>query len=364
MKSAVVFDLSPTAVRACLLDVAEGQCRFLAAGEYPLLQFGSESVAEDALGALAEVERLTGRGMTLRASPLTPEGGDGTGADVLAAVCSPAGRLRVAVVGADAALAYDAAARAVQTAGHDLVHTMVLGDEAIRVPGALHDSLRRLGRQEPDVILFATRDDRRLDKPLAQLGAALRALEALESPPSILFSGQAGAREALDQGLKGALVLKVLPELRPEQSSENLEPCKLALAALQVERWCATLPDFARFAGWLGYRPVDRDLALRNVVRYLSTSAVAAIRVLDCAVDGLGLWSGGPTLAGYHKAALGDRALEEWLPEELPTDDVAVVTANRHLRPRTVPADARERLFWGAEVRAGAQQASEDRREP
>ena len=367
MKSALVFELAPTAIRAYLFDEVEGRCRFVARGECPLLAYPGDSVAEDALAALAEVERITGRGLVLRSAPLTPEEPDGTGVDVLVALCAPTGGLRVAVLAGDEMLATDAAARAVQTGGHEVAFRLSMDDEALRSSGALHDAVRRLWRTSPDVLLVASRADTRREKALTQLGAALGAVELpAEQAPVVIFAGQTSVREAFDRGLKGRLPVRMVAELRPDQGSENLEACKMALNLLHAERWCAGLPDFARLHSWLNSRPLHRDVALTNVVRYLAAASLAPLWVLDCDHDRLGLWVGGPGVLGSYRAPEGRDGPDclAWLPEDCPTEGLAVARANRQLRPSSAPATMAEMLWRGADFRSACRQVMEDPRLP
>lgn len=367
MKSAVVLDLSPTAVRAYLFDAVEGRCRFVAMGESPLLSYPSDSVAEDALAAVSELERVTGRGLVLRSMPLTPEAPDGSGVDLIAAVCSPAGGLRVAVLTGDELLSSDAAARAVQAGGHELAFSLCLADEALRLPGALHEAVRQLWRRAPEVLLVAASSEARYEKQLTRLGAALGATEVpSDQAPLVLFAGQTSTREAFDRGLKARLPVRMVAELRPEQGTENLEPCKMALSLLHAERWCAGLPDFNRLRSWLASNPLHRDVAVTSIVRYIAATSLAPVWVVDCDPDQPSLWVGAPGTLGSHRATggLGDADCRSWLPENCSSDGLTAARTNRRLRPQSAPSTVEELLWRGAELRFACRQVLEDPRLP
>ncbi|MHB1131865.1 MAG: glutamate mutase L [Chloroflexota bacterium] len=366
-KSAVVFDLAPGRLRAHLFDECEGAFRFLARGESSLLGIASESVAEGALAALADLELITGRTLVLRSSPLTPCGPDGSGVDALLATCAPPGRLQVAIIGTDAGLAKEAAARAVETAGHLVAYATSLDDDKSCSATGLYEIVRRVWSAEPDVVLIAARPDPRTDKLLVQLGAALgtSSLEG-ESTPLLLISGSAGARESLDQGLKGRLLARPVAELLPGPNQENLEPCKAALATWHAGKWCECLPDMQRLESWLAARPVARDVASVLALRFLAATFVAPAWLLDCGAQDVYVGTAGADGAAYCRllrSAGADDCLP-WLPAEAPTAGMPEALLHHHWRPGTVAGSPGEALWRQSLIRAVCQSLYADPRQP
>ncbi|MHB1005238.1 MAG: glutamate mutase L [Chloroflexota bacterium] len=369
MQSALVFAIDPDVTSVYHFDVVEGRYRFLARGEVPGICQGSGSLTDLAAAAAEEIEKVTGRSLFLRGHPAVPETPDGSGVDLILAVCRPAGQLRVAVVGGERDLLYDSAVRAVESAGHLACFTLSTDKRDVRTTDGLYDLVRKLWRSEPDVVLVAADAQGRGDEGLAVVAKALGAPSALAAAitPAILFAGSEMQEAAFRQAFGAGAETERVPPLRPAPEEENLQEARAILARMHAERWLGELPDAKRFMSWLSVRPVHSDLALGRITRFLSGVEGGGVLAVDFDRRSIGLFlAAPPTYAAvrYRVENLDLAKAERWLKHDVDGATLARVTAALSLRPAALPGSEAEVVCEGALFRAACREIFEDPRLP
>ena len=369
MESSLVFVLTPAVMSAYLFDWVAGSYRFVARGQVPSLTSPEATVVDDARAAMTEVERLTGRSLTLHGEPVVPATVDGCGVDVMAAVCAPGGVLRVAVVAGTEDLAVDSAPRAVCGAGHEVVYTLALDGHEAASPEGLFEAVRQLRLTRPDVVLVAAQGEGVGAERLPTFATALGAPEVQvgTEAPALLFAGEDSQLAVLVQGVGDRFPLQTAQRLRPAPGEESLEPVKAALYALHAERWCAQLPGFERFAAWLKRRPVPLDIALSRMFRFLAAAANGPVWGIDFDRAGPGLFLATPSSLSAFRMRLSFIPMSQsaaWLPSDPGDGAFAQAIVNLLMRPAALPATADEALYEGALLRAQCRLALDDPRRP
>ncbi|MHB1415788.1 MAG: glutamate mutase L [Chloroflexota bacterium] len=369
MESALVFSLSPAVTSAYLFDKVEGRFRFVAKGSVPCLTWPDSTVVGDAAAAAGEIERLTGRSLFVVGEPVVPEGADGNGVDAIAAVCSPGNPLRVATVATTPELVRDSCMRAVETGGHTDVFSMLLNRNEPQGDGALYNAVRNLRAEQPDVVLVAGDGDGGSEARLVALATALASVEAVPGlpAPEIIYAGDSVQLSSFRQALAGRYRIHHAPRLRPSSDRERLEPVKAILSNVQVQRWCAQLPEYDRFAAWLPTPPVPNDVALGRVFRFLSASAGGPLWGVDLDRTGPGLFLVGQDSYSTYRMRAPSLVSSEamvWLPSDASLDSCQAVLLNLRLRPSSVPATVEEASCLGAALRTACRRVFEDPRLP
>lgn len=368
MESALVFSLGPATTAAYLFDLVGDRFRFVARGQVPALASAEATLIEDALGAVARLERITGRVLFTQQEPVVPETPDGYGCDAVLAVCSPGGTLRVAVVGGDSSLAYDCGPRAVEGAGLQVACIAALDHKDVKSAGGMYEAVRQLRHTSPDVILVAVRQSERDDAQLAQLGEALASFEAAPgaSSPTVLLAGDETSQPILRRSLSAKLNLRGVPALQTKTGEENLEQAKLMLSTLHAERWCAQLPDYNRFSTWLVTSPISRDVALSNVFRFLGAVTGGTVCGVDLDRNDVGMAVASPDVFSTFRVrptSLPTGKALDWLPWEAGGEAFERSALNLKLRPAALATELDEALFEGALLRAYCREVREDVRQ-
>ncbi|MCR4415826.1 MAG: glutamate mutase L, partial [Thermoguttaceae bacterium] len=350
-----------------MFDVVAGQYRFVARGAVPSLAHPHSTLVDDATAAALDIERATGRVLFVHGHPAIPETQDGSGVDAVLAVCQPDGALRVAVVGATNELAYDSGPRAVSGAGQEVVFNLPLDRQDLRTREGVYESVRRLRDSAPDVILIAGKPAGSSDDQVQIVADALAAVDPppTSRAPALLFAGDGDQLAAVRRTVGEKMALYGAPPLRPSPAEENLEEAKAILADLHCQTWCAQLPRFDRFAGWLKARPIARDVALARMFRFLGVVEGGAVWGLDLDRATVGIFLAGPSSFSTFRFRPASPPLADaykWLPIDRSYSVFEQSMVNALLRPTTVPAGVDDVLCEGALLRAMCRQVFEDPR--
>jgi hypothetical protein len=367
VESALILALSPAVTSAYLFQQVQGRHRFVARGDVPNLPRPQSSVADSAVAAATEVERITGRPLFARGEPITPVAPDGSGVGMIGCVCRPGGALRVAVVGEDAGLAYDSATRVVSGSGQDLVFAASLDDRELQRTEGLYAAVQRLREARPDVIFLAFYSGPQSSERLERIGLALGAVDIVPGyePPVLLYAGSESLLGRLRDSVGARSSIKSAAALRPASGMENLEPAKAALVALHCEIWTSLLPDFDYLASWLAGPPVPQDVALRNMVRFLHETSGEGVWALDFDRASPGLFVAGPDGFSSFRFRPSPSSLEQaaaWLGPCPDADDLKRIAANLTLRPTALWGDELDAACEGALMRGLFRMALDDPR--
>jgi len=367
VNSVLLADIGSVHTRLALIDIVEGQYRFVAGArtrttaEAPL---GSVNIGLDR--AAQAITAATGRrliGPGAESLFLMPES-DGHGIDEFLATASAGRPMRVLLVGLTPEMSLASAQRVLAGSYVTLADTISPYDgrsDAERVNAVLD--------AHADLILIAGGTDAGAAASLFALVRPVReALVALRGrAPSVLFAGNRELRQQIKRLLSPHATVFYARNVRPELDEEQIFPAQIELA-LAYDDFLARQPGGF---GEVGRRSqtglVPTVQGAISAVRYLTEVSERGLSPLfvdvgsahSAIVAGVGRqvrFSVGTGLGVGHAlpdtlAALTPDAVRRWLPADVTDDELWDYAHNKALRPATVPNTPRELLIEQAVAR-------------
>ncbi len=372
--SVLVADCGSTRTTVALIERVNGHHRLVARGEalsthHPPWLDATVGVRE----AIRRIEELVGRRLLTQAGALIrPRSPAGDGVDIFVAVSSAGVPMRVVLAGLTNDLSLASARRAVAGTYALTTGTLALDEGAAgRDPDARMQILREA---RPEVILITGGTDGGATQPvidLAELIALYNRVLAPEERPLVFYAGNAHLAGDVASLFAAAGELRVVDNVRPGLTRENLEPARAKLDALYRNRRLAQVPGFDTLRGWSG-RPVSSTAqSFGQVIRYISDryqlkavgidlgSASTLLAACLPRSQGLSRSRGAGDLFSLTtradlgiglnaRTALAQIPIEHivrWLPFEMALDDARDVLFNKSLYPASVPQTREELLL-------------------
>ncbi len=366
VESILAADIGSLWTKAILLDRVAGDFRFVARGQAITTTTDGEGVMAGLRVALQQIEGTTGRRLLTGEGLLTPEDEQGHGVDAFVAVTSAAEPLALVVAGLIREMSASVALRVARTIYCD-VRAILSTDGGLADghprrwsglgPGGLDGVIAGLPALAPEAIFIAGGTDGGSVAPLADLAQAI--LDAHVRPPrelTVIFAGNAAARQAITGLVAGQVDLRVVENVTPTLDRENLIPAAQELEALYRQRNMSQLPGYRSLAMWSMTSVLPSAPALGLVLRFLArqyswrvlgVDVGGSNTILDLAdgdtwqqtvQTGLGIGDGCEAIL---KIA-GVSGVTRWLPFDIGDDEVRAYVAKRQASPWTIPATAQE----------------------
>ncbi len=393
-ESLLVADIGSALTKVGLIDFVGGEFRFVAAGT--ALTTAEPPISDVAVGirsALRQIEARTERQLlTPEGQLISPERSSGVGVDTFVMVTSAPVPLRVAIVGLSRDLSVASAMRAVHGAHATVEATFALEDTGgrwIPIPAApssdgksapvtLQDpavlAAEKIATAKPDVIILTGGIDGGATTALldlANLVAAICESQDENTRPTVIFAGNTEVRPQMADRIGNTTTLRVVDNVRPTMTSENLAPLQHELQALYAERKITWLPGLNALTGWTGVPIVPTSRAFENTVRFLSRRYGLNVLGADIgAVSTVLVRAQGDTFSHTIRSDLGigqrlDRVMAQagidrllpWLLQEISPDEAWAFWLNHALRPATIPTTREESELMQAAARVALSQA-------
>lgn len=351
-----------------MLGIVDGRYRLLARSQVPTTYAPPHAdVTRGILAGIADLERICARALLRDGRVLTPEQEGGEGVDAVAVTISAGGPLRLLTAGpgreALAALVH----RAVGGLFVSLESLPVEGAPSIGEGASLEweRQLARLRALRPHGVLVVgpSLESQRGNPDVEETGRmvaawidALRIQEpGMAGQPEIpvIFAGMPHDATRLRAALSGHANAQVLEPLTPT----SLAPLGQAAAALYENAVLRAIPGYEGVRAISTVPPSAVTTSLAGVVRYLgqhyqmnvvgvdvgssSTTVVGATAqgaILPAVQPMAGVGVG---LGGILRAA-GAASVLRWLSESVEESELREYVLTRMLRPRLLPASARE----------------------
>lgn len=354
VRSLLLIDCGSVYTKVALVERVEERFRLLARVAVPTTAGAPDADLWVGINdALAQLERIVGRGLRDGDRVLIPQRDDGSGVGALAATLSAGGPVRLLTFGP----------------GRDSVATLLyraLGGLFVELPAAASGPgddhewftlLQRVRESQPHGLLIAGTLMPGVQPPAAPWLDGLRAIppqdQALLRGLPVLFSGASEEGAVLGDALRGlgCLVTQV-PPLAPNA----LAPLSRAANSLYEGAVLRQLPGFSTLRGNLSVPAMSSATALGGIVRYLSrhyqmtvlgadvganSTALAASTAqgefLPSALPTAGVGPG----AGALLRATGAEQVARWLTWPASEYDVRDYVLSRMVDPWAIPVDAR-----------------------
>jgi uncharacterized protein (TIGR01319 family) len=372
LESILVIDCGSTTTRAALIDLVGDEFRLVATGETATtVEAPWSRISIGVREAIRQLEKRTSRTMlSSQGQPIVPEREDGSGVDGVVATVNAAIPLRVAVVGLIHSLSVDSLLKATDCS-YVVVQNVVARDDVTdegNAASSLQAMMRNTLRSRPDAILFGGGVDGGAVSPVTETARDIAAvLSASEEGGRVhvVFAGNKEARTEIARILGECCNLRVVNNVRPTLTEEDLAGAEDEIRDLYRESKMGRVPGFGELKSWVSAPILTTAEGLEVVLRYL-----ARLHQLDALVVDLGSATThiaaviggryGSTVSadlgvGYGAtnvlAQAGMEQLLRWLPFEMDPHEAQNQILNKGLRPMTVPETEKGLLLEQAVAR-------------
>ena len=366
--SILAVDCGSTTTKAILLEVVEGQYRFVARGQVPSTRGAPwHDVTAGIYHAVRQITVNTGRPILDEDGQLImPERGGGQGVDILAATVSASSPLRVVIAGLSSDVSLASARRASRTTYSHLVGQIAV-DELER--SSDEQRLQLVQNAQPDVILLVGGVDDGTTKPVVDMARLMALAVQLEAErPPMIFAGNTALRSQIADIVGEQVELRAVDNVRPTLDTETLGPAQAELERIFREAVLSRLPGLDLLQRWSPGKVLPTAQGFGHVIRYLDrlndhprygvlgidvggmTTTVAAARDGRFSLVVLTELGVGASIGGLLRQVPLEQVIR-WLPEDVDPDRVRHLVMNKELRPWTVPQTEEDLLIEQAVAR-------------
>jgi uncharacterized protein (TIGR01319 family) len=359
--SILAVDCGTTTTKAILLDVADGQYRFVARSQVPSTAGAPwHDITTGIYHAVRQITETTGRPMLDNNKQLImPERGGGQGVDVLAATVSASPPLRMVIAGLSKDVSLASARRAARTTYCHLVDQIAL-DEPKRRSDARR--LQAVQNARPEVILLVGGVDGGAAGPTVEMARLMALAVQLETErPPMIYAGNVELRSQIADLLGDQVKLRAVDNVRPALNQENLGPVQAELEQIFRQTAMPRLPGLDLLERWSAGTVLPTAQGFGHVIRYLDrlntkprngvlgidaggmTTTIAAARDGRFSLTVLTELGVGANIGKLVQQTLVEQ-VTRWLPEDISPQQIQHLVMNKELRPWTVP-QTQEELF-------------------
>jgi len=370
IESILAADCGSTMTKVILIDVADGQYRFVAQGE--ALSTIEPPQADVLLGvrhAIGQIEEATGRLLLDEKGQLiTPEQASGNGVDAFVATTSAASPLRLILAGLTRDVSIESARRAISSTYALVEDTISLDNGAQREKRSAEARIRILQRHQPDAVLIVGGTDGGATAPVADIAEVVALACSImdgAARPQIVFAGNKEARPLVAEILGGKGELRAVDNVRPALDVENLAAAREEMDTLYRERKVARIPGFGGLSAWSSVAVLLTTRAFGYLIQYLARQY--ALNVVGVDIGGATVTVASVIDGHFTSVSRNDLGLSHnvtrvsteagfenilrWLPFDMEVTEAHNIIANKQLRPTTVPQTRRDLLLEQAIAR-------------
>ncbi len=253
----IATDCGSTTTKAILIEKVGESYRQTYRGEAPTtVEAPFEDVTRGVLNAIAEIEELSGRKILEGEQILTPArngaGGTAEGVDLYISTSSAGGGLQMMVAGVVQSMTGESAQRCALGAGAIVMDVLASNDG--RLP---HEKIERIRSLRPDMILLSGGTDGGTVSHVVEMAEYIAAADprprlGMTYQLPLIYAGNKGARERIQEILGAKAALVVTENIRPVLERENLAPARDKIHDLFLEHVMAQAPGYKKLIGWTG----------------------------------------------------------------------------------------------------------------
>ncbi|MFB3881118.1 MAG: glutamate mutase L [Armatimonadota bacterium] len=392
----VATDCGSTTTKAILIERRDGEYRLAGRGEAPTtVEAPFDDVTVGVLNAVGELEELTGErfiaeGKVWQGGQAPDAAGSQSpnGADLYLSTSSAGGGLQMLVTGVVKTMTAESAQRAALGAGAIVIDVIAVDDGR-----ADYERVARIRSIRPDMILMSGGTEGGTVQHLLDAAELLVAADprprlgkAFRLP--VIYAGNSGAADGVQQVLGDRVDLIVEPNLRPQLESENLGPAREAIHRLFLEHVMAQAPGYDKLLTWTSAPVMSTPRAVGEMVQLAARMGTGAGHAgasphpgqmvqhaaREEGVDVLAVDIGGATTdvfsvfggqfnrtvsanlglsysVGNVLAEAGTENIRRWVPVSLDESDLRNRLRNKMIRPTTIPQTVEDLLIEQAIAR-------------
>jgi uncharacterized protein (TIGR01319 family) len=340
----LITDCGSTTTKAILVEEREGGFRLSARGEAPTtVEAPHEDVTRGVLGAVGEIEELTGRTFLEKERI--------TGVEGYLSTSSAGGGLQMAVAGVVRSMTSRSAARAALGAGAIVMDSFSANDGR-----PAHLKIARIRAMRPDMILLAGGVDGGTVTHVLEMAELIKAAQprprlgtGFKLP--VIYGGNRDAARQVMEILGGETDLDVVANLRPELERENLSPAREKIHDLFMEHVMAQAPGYGRLMSWTDAPIVPTPGAVGSLIQRVADEegiSVMGVDIGGATTDLFSVFEGTFTRTvsanlgmSYSVsnvlAEAGYEGIARWLPFSVGEEALRDRIGNKMIRPTTIP---------------------------
>jgi len=377
LRAILAVDVGSTTTKAVLIERRGDEYRLAGRGEAPTtVEAPHEDVMLGVRNALHRLEEEAGRRLLGEDGLIVP-GADSTGADLFMATSSAGGGLQMTVTGLIKTLTAESAQRAALGAGAIVMDIISIDDARLVV-----ERIRRLKELRPDMILLSGGTD---DGAINQVAAIAEYVAAAQPRPRlgggykvpVIYAGNVKAREYVEDVLGEIADVRAVDNIRPRLDREVLEPARRAIHELFLEHVMAMAPGYPTLLDWTKGMIQPTPMAVGSMLQQLAQREkvnVVAVDIGGATTDVFSVMEGkfnrtvsanlgmSYSLANVFVEA-GAGNILRWLPFDLSARELRNWTANKMVRPTTLPQSLDELMLEHALAREAIRLSFEHHRQ-
>jgi MutL protein len=369
-ESILAIDCGSTVTQAVLVNLVEGECRFVARGEAPCtVEPPWNDVMASVRQAITQLSEVTGwRFLDDQGQIITPEHQAG-GVDLVVVTTSASEPLNLVLTGImhDISLASARHALGMSNATVKGLVSMDRRDGTV-LNSDIGSQVRLIKALTPDGVIIVGGVDGGASGPVLQsVQAVALACAALpeHDRPLVIYAGNSGLRSQVAEIVGNEAELRAVDNVRPTLEVENLGPLQAEIEELYRVRKMERLPGFGTMAAWTPLQVLPTARAFAHTIQYLArldginvlgvdvgSSTVVVATVVDGQADllvrsDLGL--------GHNIAQILDhvplQSIVRWLPFDIDPAEVRNALHNKAIRHQTLPQTRQDLLLEQAVAR-------------
>ncbi|MCL5961561.1 MAG: glutamate mutase L, partial [Chloroflexi bacterium] len=375
--SILVADCGSLTTQVSLIELVEGEYRFVGKGEARSTIEPSSDVTIGVREAIAQLELLSGRQLLVDGSLLVPRQKNGNGVDVFVALTSAGDVLPLLI-------AANADGKALQSARLVAQSLCSFAVQEVTLPQLQEGPARGAKREiahfgandataRAAVIVMVDGQAGDAPDPLVRLaellvseGRLLASSEQGDERTRLVFAGNSQAVSRVAEVMSGKAEFQAIDNIRPAANVENPAPLLQALREIFAKQSLAKVPGIAKLAGWSSADISPSAECVGLVTRFIAKQYRRAVLTADL---------GGSTLSVFlakddaftsiieGKLGLGRNIanvlanleaddIARWLPFEMSADEIVEWARNKKLNPGQAPATSRDLLVEQSFARA------------
>jgi len=300
----LALNVGSFSTRAILIDVVDGQYRFIGAGDDNTTGGAPYyDVRVGAISAIRQLEQIVDRRLVdTQGNLMMPANMDGSGFDFLVIIYSAIPELRVVVTGLINEISIESAQHLVAGMYGRVVETISLHDKR-----NINQQVDEILQQEPNLIVLAGGADggatRSIGK-LTQLAHLVCQFSSGEKTPQVLYVGNSQLSKSVSNTLDKYCIVNVADNIRPSSEIESLDPARLVLEEIignHARQYVNGLDELVNSAS---IAPVQSATGMGWLVRMIAAIIGDATQVL-----GVDIGASYSSLAVVRKQRLMDTTL-------------------------------------------------------
>lgn len=300
----LALNVGSFSTRAILIDVVDGQYRFLGAGDDTTTD-GSPyyDVRVGAISAVRQLEQIVDRHLLdLQGNMMMPANVDGNGFDFLVIVFSAIPEMRVVITGLINEISIESAQHLVAGMYGRVVETISLHDKR-----KINRQVDEILQQEPNLIVLAGGANggatRSIGK-LAQLVHLVCQFSSGEKTPQVLYVGNNQLAKGVTNALDKYCIVNVADNIRSSAETESLDPARLVIEEIIGNYARQHINGLDEMVNSASIAPVQSATGLGWLVRMVQAINGEATQVL-----GVDIGASYSSLAVVRKQKLMDTTL-------------------------------------------------------